>query len=161
MFKTPTTKFVQIATRAASQRMMTTATAGPMVSQIETKWTTLPETEKQDVISKLDAVMKNDWTAVSKDDKRAIYYINYGSYGFREPISKKGDGMKILMGTSAIIGASLLTSFIIQKVAGSQPRTMTKEWQEESNKYAISQNSNPITGVSSEGYSGKGHVQSA
>lgn len=35
---------------------------------------------------------------------------------------------------------------------------MTPEWQEKTNEYLKSQNSNPITGISSEGYKGKGYL---
>ncbi|EDN09792.1 predicted protein [Histoplasma mississippiense (nom. inval.)] len=38
---------------------------------------------------------------------------------------------------------------------------MTKEWQEATNEYAKREKMDPITGISSEGYSGKGHIQSA
>lgn len=38
---------------------------------------------------------------------------------------------------------------------------MTKEWQEASNERGREQKQNPITGISSDGYKGKGHVQSA
>ncbi|KAJ2727604.1 cytochrome c oxidase [Coemansia sp. D1744] len=40
-----------------------------------------------------------------------------------------------------------------------KPRTMTREWQEATNKLAIERNLNPISGISSEGYKGKGFVQ--
>jgi len=36
---------------------------------------------------------------------------------------------------------------------------MTKEWQEDTNKKMLAQKANPITGISSEGYKGKGFVQ--
>ncbi|KAJ2399038.1 cytochrome c oxidase, partial [Coemansia sp. RSA 2531] len=39
-------------------------------------------------------------------------------------------------------------------------RTLTKEWQEDSNRIAREKNINPIHGISSEGYKGKGFVQS-
>ncbi|KAJ2849453.1 cytochrome c oxidase [Coemansia brasiliensis] len=48
---------------------------------------------------------------------------------------------------------------IENKRAIPKPRTMTKEWQEASNEYARERNINPISGVSSEGYKGKGFVQ--
>jgi len=37
---------------------------------------------------------------------------------------------------------------------------MNKEYQEATNEYLKAQNSEPITGISSEGYVGKGQVQS-
>jgi hypothetical protein len=40
------------------------------------------------------------------------------------------------------------------------PITRTKEWEEATNEYLKSQNSNPISGVSSEGYNGSGYVTS-
>ena len=36
--------------------------------------------------------------------------------------------------------------------------TTTNEWKEATNEYLKEQNSNPITGISSEGYKGKGYV---
>ncbi|PVU94651.1 hypothetical protein BB561_002375 [Smittium simulii] len=151
-------KLLQLGSRAASQRAMSSISATPIMPQVESKWIDTSESDKQSIINKLDLVMKNDWNAVTLDDKRAIYYINYGNYGVREPSSKKGDSLKILLYTSAIIGASLLTSFGISKLFGSTPHTVTKEWQEASNEYAISQNSNPITGISSKEYKGAGFV---
>ena len=41
---------------------------------------------------------------------------------------------------------------------GEKPHTMTPEWQEQTNEYLKSQKSNPITGISSEGYKGKGYL---
>jgi cytochrome c oxidase subunit 4 len=40
------------------------------------------------------------------------------------------------------------------------PRTISKEWEEATNEYLKSQNSNPVSGVSSEGYKGTGYVVS-
>ncbi|KAJ1727957.1 cytochrome c oxidase [Coemansia biformis] len=50
---------------------------------------------------------------------------------------------------------------LADKQAVPKPRTMTKEWQEASNRYAKEHNMNPISGISSEGYKGKGFVQSS
>lgn len=40
-----------------------------------------------------------------------------------------------------------------------QPKTLNKEWQEATNEKLRRQKADPITGVSSEGYKGQGHVQ--
>lgn len=37
------------------------------------------------------------------------------------------------------------------------PHTMSEEWRQKTTEYLKSQNSNPITGISSEGYKGKGY----
>ena len=39
------------------------------------------------------------------------------------------------------------------------PRTLNKEWQEATNEKLLAQKSNPLTGISSAGYKGKGYVQ--
>lgn len=49
----------------------------------------------------------------------------------------------------------------LQISGGAPVKTMTKEWQEASNEIALEQKQNPITGIASENYKGKGHVQSA
>ncbi|KAK3078495.1 Cytochrome c oxidase polypeptide 5, mitochondrial [Coniosporium uncinatum] len=58
------------------------------------------------------------------------------------------------------VGASAVLFFGTRVFARGSPKTMTKEWQEASNEYLKGQNSEPITGVSSEGYVGPGMVQS-
>jgi len=40
--------------------------------------------------------------------------------------------------------------------APAPPRTMTKEWKDAETEYVKKQNGNPLTGISSEGYKGKG-----
>lgn len=55
---------------------------------------------------------------------------------------------------------SFVAFYIIRMAGRPAPKTMTKEWQESSNEYLKSQNVEPITGVSSEGYKGPGMVQS-
>ena len=81
------------------------------------------------------------------------------------------------MYTAVLVGVAGTIFAITRQFAGPAPRTMTKEWQEATNSYlkviyAITLNAvniltnkqeegmNPIYGISSEGYSGKGYVQS-
>ena len=54
----------------------------------------------------------------------------------------------------------LLISFCIflLYLAEEKPITTTNEWKEATNEYLKEQNSNPISGISSEGYKGKGYV---
>ncbi|KDR69308.1 hypothetical protein GALMADRAFT_282736 [Galerina marginata CBS 339.88] len=44
-------------------------------------------------------------------------------------------------------------------LCGASTEDLTKEWQEASNERALEMKLNPITGISSEGYKGKGFVQ--
>ncbi|KAJ2841668.1 Cytochrome c oxidase subunit 5 [Coemansia erecta] len=67
--------------------------------------------------------------------------------------------MKVFVGVVATIALSLTISTLVRSSVPKQ-RTLTKEWQEASNVMAKEKNINPISGVSSEGYQGKGFVQS-
>ena len=51
-----------------------------------------------------------------------------------------------------------LTNTIRIILGEEKPLTTTKEWEEATNEYLREQKSNPITGISSEGYKGKGYV---
>jgi hypothetical protein len=57
--------------------------------------------------------------------------------------------------------AYILAHGITHPTGGAPVKTMTKEWQEASNEIALEQKQNPITGIASDNYKGKGHVQSA
>jgi cytochrome c oxidase subunit 4 len=48
----------------------------------------------------------------------------------------------------------------MRSFAGPAPHTMTREWQEQANEYLKEQRSDPFTGIASEGYKGKGQIQS-
>ncbi|OMH83283.1 Cytochrome c oxidase polypeptide 5, mitochondrial [Zancudomyces culisetae] len=161
MFRLPVARVSNLALKGAAARRMASSAGAPVITQIETRWGSMPEPEKVELSKKLSEVMKADWTKVSAEDKKAAYYIDFGPHGYRKPISKKGDGMKVLTYVAATVALSLTVSYTIRKIADPKERTMNKEWQEKSNEYALSQKSNPILGISSEGYSGKGHVQSS
>lgn len=60
------------------------------------------------------------------------------------------------MGVGAGVGAAAVVFYISRAMAGEKPKTMSKEWEEASNEMAKEQNMDPITGISSEGYKGKG-----
>lgn len=55
---------------------------------------------------------------------------------------------------------SFVAFYAIRLAGKGSPKTMTKEWQEASTEYLKEQKSEPLTGFSSEGYNGKGMVQS-
>jgi len=66
--------------------------------------------------------------------------------------------VKILLGTFAGIGLAGVIYGLVRSGAPPPPRTMTREWQEAMNERAREKKHNPITGISSEGYRGAGHV---
>jgi len=110
------------------------------------------------VYEQLETLQKKDWRTLSIDEKKAAYYVAFGPHGPRAPVSPPGEGFKIFLGVMALVGIAGVLSLTISAFAPPPPRTLTKEWQEASNQRAIEQKMNPITGISSEGYKGKGFV---
>ncbi|KAJ2718387.1 cytochrome c oxidase [Coemansia sp. Benny D115] len=145
------------ATQLSSRRFQSTASS-PVLAQVEQTYVKLPKEQQLEVLARLNEVMKADWNKVSIEDKRAVYYATYGPHNRRRPHTKPGDNMKIFVGVVATIAVSLTISSLVRSSVP-KPRTLTKEWQEASNEFAREHNINPISGVSSEGYKGKGFVQ--
>lgn len=110
------------------------------------------------VQEQLEETMKRDWKELSLDEKKASYYVAFGPHGPRAPISKPGDNLKIFACVAALVGVTGVISALIRAGAPEAPKTMSKEWQEATNERALEQKMNPITGISSEGYKGKGFV---
>lgn len=55
------------------------------VSNIEKRWKSLNFDTQQDIISYLNVKQEFGWEYLTKDEKRAIYYIAYGTWGPRDP----------------------------------------------------------------------------
>ncbi|KAF0535220.1 cytochrome c oxidase subunit IV [Gigaspora margarita] len=133
--------------------------SNPAVANIEGQWKSLSETDKSNLIKKLEELQKQDWNKLSIDDKRAAYYVSFGPHGPREPLYGQGHTSKVIIGISGIIAASLGFLFLTKKAVPEHPKTLTKEWQEATNEKMRRQKADPITGISSEGYKGKGYVE--
>ncbi|KAI5298728.1 alpha subunit of pyruvate dehydrogenase, partial [Ascosphaera pollenicola] len=88
------------------------------------------------------------------------YWISFGPHGPRaEPV--KGEGWKQFREVAKYLLITGAIFYGVRSMANQEkPKTMTKEWQEKTNEYAKQEKLNPITGISSEGYKGKGFVQS-
>lgn len=54
------------------------------VSNIEARWVSMNFEGQQDIISYLNVKQEFGWEYLSKDEKRAIYYIAYGNWGPRD-----------------------------------------------------------------------------
>ncbi|KAI1805692.1 cytochrome c oxidase subunit IV [Daldinia bambusicola] len=167
MMRTPATSLLRgtlrasrttapLVSRAAAS---THAISNPTLANIEKRWEGLPQTEQAELWMALRDRMKENWAELTFQEKKAAYWIAFGNHGPRA-VPPPDEGRKIALYTA--IG--VFTSFVIFATArafgGSPPSTMTKEWQEASNEYLKEQNAEPLTGLSSEGYSGKGMVQS-
>jgi cytochrome c oxidase subunit 4 len=74
----------------------------------------------------------------------SAYYIAFGAHGPRAQ-SPKGEGWRIFGKVVQLTAASVAIFYAVHAFAGKQPATMSKEWQEASNEYAlvISPLSNP------------------
>ncbi|DAA77082.1 TPA_exp: Uncharacterized protein A8136_6848 [Trichophyton benhamiae CBS 112371] len=136
------------------------AIANPHLAGIEKRWEAMPPQEQAELWMKLRDRMKVDWKEMTLQEKRAAYWIAFGPHGPRAE-TPKGEGVKIFVQLMKYVVISAGIFYATRLFAGSPPKTMTKEWQEATNEYALKEKLDPITGISSEGYSGKGFVQSA
>ncbi|KAJ5653776.1 Cytochrome c oxidase polypeptide 5 [Penicillium odoratum] len=143
-------------TRFASEH----AIANPTLASIEKRWEGMPPQEQAELWMSLRDRMKVDWHQMTLQEKKAAYWIAFGPHGPRAQ-APKGEGWKILFKVTQLTLVSFAIFYAIHLFAKPQPKTMSKEWQEASNEYALSEKMNPIHGISKPGYEGKGFVQSA
>jgi len=149
--------------RSISAAATTTARSNDTViplSNVEAQWEKLTPDEQLTVHQQLEELQKRDWKTLSLDEKKAAYYIAFGPHGPRADLHPPGSIPKLIL--AILVGVSAGGALYLASRAFAQPppKTMTKEWQEASNERARELNLDPITGVPSEGYSGKGFVQS-
>jgi len=149
------TSFAVQQTRAATEH----AIANPTLAGIEKRWESMPPQEQAELWMQLRDRMKVDWHELTLQEKKAAYWIAFGSHGPRAE-SPKGEGWKIFTKVTQLFIASMILFGITRFFARPPPRTMTKEWQEATNEYALKEKIEPLSGISSEGYEGKGFVQS-
>nr|ODN98908.1 cytochrome c oxidase subunit 4 [Cryptococcus depauperatus CBS 7855] len=150
--------------------------SAPLLGNIEASWKTLPAEEQYEIYQQLEQIQKKDWKQLTVDEKKAAYFVSFGPHGPRAPTVESGHGLKVLLGVSGAVIAGFALFSVVRTQAAPPPKTMTAEYQEQMTEYMKSQNMNPIaslaldgreclltglqTGISSEGYKGKGMVQS-
>ncbi|PSS14809.1 hypothetical protein M430DRAFT_253121 [Amorphotheca resinae ATCC 22711] len=144
---------------ARTQTRQAHAISNPTLIDIEKRWEAMPPQEQADLWMALRDRMKSNWAELTLQEKKAAYYIAFGPHGPRAQ-PPPGEGWRIFAYTGVGLLASLLIFSGIRAGARPSPGTMTKEYQEATNEYLRAQNSEPLTGISSEGYKGPGHVQS-
>ncbi|MCJ1462320.1 Cytochrome c oxidase subunit 5A [Pseudocyphellaria aurata] len=135
------------------------AVSNPTLAGIEKRWEVMPPQEQAELWMALRDRMKNDWNELTLQEKKASWWIAFGPHGPRE-LPPPGEGRMIFGYVVATFAGSAVVLCIIRWLARPAPSTMNKEYQEATNAYLRSQNVEPITGLSSEGYKGKGQVQS-
>ncbi|CAG8459501.1 16373_t:CDS:2 [Acaulospora morrowiae] len=149
-------RFNPIALRKVTCRNV--ATSVPVISDIEKKWKSLSVDEQSSISKQLEELQKQDWNKISVEEKKAAYYISFGAHGPREPLTKPGHVSKMIAAVSGIVAVSYGIFYMTRKAVPEKPVSLTKEWQEATNEKLLQQNINPISGISSEGYKGKGYV---
>lgn len=89
------------------------------VSNIESRWAGLGFDAQQDIISYLNVKQEFGWEYLSKDEKRAIYYIAYGKWGPRDPAVMSSAEFVFKLMTNmllfSVLGFSLLNYAIDQE----------------------------------------------
>jgi len=119
----------------------------------------MPPQEQADLWMALRDRMKADWHELTIQEKKAAYWIAFGPHGPRAEAAP-GESWKVFRYTVYGVIASGVVFYLTRLGAGPPPKTMTREWQEASNEYMKREKIEPISGVSSEGYSGPGMIQS-
>jgi len=135
------------------------AIANPTLAGIEKRWEGMPPQEQAELWMQLRDRMKVDWHELTLQEKKAAWWIAFGPHGPRAE-APPGEWTKIILYTTIGVAVSAALFLLMHSFARPPPKTMTKEWQEATNEYLKKERSNPIYGISSEGYKGKGHVQS-
>ncbi|TKA25595.1 Cytochrome c oxidase polypeptide 5, mitochondrial [Salinomyces thailandicus] len=154
----PTTARVAPTVSWQQQRNASHAISNPTLANIEKRWEVMPPQEQADLWMALRDRMKVDWNEMTMNEKKAAYWVAFGPHGPRA-LPPPGESWKVFRLTMYGIAASFALFLAIKAGGRGPPRTMTKEHQEATNEYMKERNIEPITGVSSEGYVGKGMVQ--
>ncbi|KAK9458573.1 Cox5b/Cox5a [Lipomyces oligophaga] len=110
------------------------AIATPLIIDLPARWEKLPVSEQVDITVKIWERQKADWTDLTLDEKRASFYISYGPWGPRKPMHSTTDYYKIYGGIVLGLAVSAAVFATARSFAGPVPHTMTKEWQEASDK---------------------------
>ncbi|KID80559.1 Cytochrome c oxidase subunit 5 [Metarhizium brunneum] len=144
---------------AASRASSTHAISNPTLKNIEKRWEGMPLQEQADLWMALRDRMKGNWNELTLQEKKAAYWIAFGPHGPRA-VDPPGTNARVAWGIAVGLAASFAIFAAIRSFAKPEPHTMSKEYQEASNELLIQQKADPLTGITSEGYSGKGMVQS-
>lgn len=82
----------------------------PDLRSIEKRWKTMDALDQEDVQLYLEDRMRNDWRDLSADEKRAIWFVNYGAWGPRAANPDKPERIYsyyiwLIVGTMGLVSA--------------------------------------------------------
>ncbi|KAL9639477.1 MAG: hypothetical protein Q9204_001076 [Flavoplaca sp. TL-2023a] len=135
------------------------AISNPTLAGIEKRWEGMPPQQQADLWMALRDRMKVNWHEMTLQEKKAAYWIAFGPHGPRS-LPPPGEGKKIFWYTMLGVGVSGVIFLLIRTQSRPPPKTMTAQYQAMTNDYLKAQRTEAITGVSSQGYKGKGMIQS-
>ncbi|KAL9011544.1 MAG: hypothetical protein Q9173_003618 [Seirophora scorigena] len=135
------------------------AISNPTLAGIEKRWEEMPPQEQADLWMALRDRMKTNWHEMTLQEKKAAYWIAFGPHGPRA-LPPPGQNKQVFWYTMLGVGIAAILFAISRQLARPAPKTMNAQYQAMTNEYLKSQKTEPITGVSSEGYKGKGMIQS-
>jgi len=139
----------------------------------------MPPNEQADLWMSLRDRMKGSWGELTLQEKKACmfpsvlrarpfrlltiqlqiaYWIAFGAHGPRA-VPPPDENKKVLYYTLVGLAASFALFYGTRVMARPSPKTMNREWQEQTNEYLKEQKVEPLTGYASPDYKGKGAVQ--
>ncbi|KAG6329663.1 hypothetical protein ID866_9427 [Astraeus odoratus] len=116
------------------------------LSNVEAQWEKMTKGDQALVHRQLEELQKKDWKQLSVDEKKAAYYVAFGPHGPRAPVSPPGQGFKVFLATTGLVGVGAAIYLAIRASAPPPPKTLTREWEEASNERAREAKLNPISG---------------
>ncbi|GMM48821.1 cytochrome c oxidase subunit Va [Pichia kluyveri] len=133
-----------IKTSLVNSRFASTTITPAAISNLQGRWEKLPESDKQHLIDALAIKQKLPWNELSLEEKKACWYVSFGTWGPRRPMETPEEMSKIFKGI--ILGVAFsATLFLTYYSNRNIPKTMNKEWQEKSDEYLASKNANPFS----------------
>ncbi|AET38788.1 cytochrome c oxidase subunit Va Ecym_3296 [Eremothecium cymbalariae DBVPG len=140
--------FSAIARITPIRQVQSQAISKAAIIDLKSRWENLPAVEQNELVTKLSERQKLPWNELTQTEKQAAWYISYGEWGPRRPVHAKGDAASIAKGVFVGLLGSLALFALIRQAAAEPPKTMTKEWQLQSDEYLKSKDANPWGGYS-------------
>ena len=129
-----------------------------VLPNIEALWPKLSNEEQYAVYKALEEVQRKDWHELTLDEKKGAYFVAYGPHGPRKPVVPPGQTLRVVLGTVVFVSIGIGLFAATRQLAAPAPKTLEPEYREQMNQRAKENRINPITGIGSEDYKGKGYL---